>query len=149
MLIVLAALLIVFAWYSLFWQPLHAREAQLERNIERQTTDLAWLQAAATQFEQNPNAAVIIEGRNQSLLSVTDLAAKSARLKQQMGNLTSVTTNTVRVSFDDAPYEQLLKFIYQLDSKYGITVSNLVVDKQDKPGLVDARLTVSRPQSNS
>lgn len=147
MLCVLSALVILLLWYTVLWEPLRARETQLERNIAANEADLAWLQAAAVQYTSAEPGTVTTQGTKQSLLAVTDLAAKSARLTQEMGNAMNVTTNTVRISFDDAPYDQLLKFIYQLQNRYGVSVTNLLLDKQKAEGLVDARLTLTRPEN--
>lgn len=143
LLVVVLSLLVVAVWYLFFWQPMVEREAQLERSIANKTEDLAWLQGAAQQLQGRP-ASAAAQGGNQSVLAITDLVVKNARLKPQMGDLTSVSSNTVRVSFDDAPYDNLLRFIYQLQNKYGVQVTQLVVDKQNEAGQIDARLTLQR-----
>lgn len=138
-------LLVLLIWYTALWQPLSAAAEQHERNIARQEVDLAWMTGAAQELQQTRATGQVLQGAGQSVLSIVDLASKSAKLKAQMNNLTSVNQNTARATFENASFDQLLRFIYQLNYTYGVVVSNLNIDRKSAAGLVDARLTLTRP----
>ena len=137
---VLAGLLLFFL---LVWAPLYDALAakQAERDEARELA--AWL----TEIRPEVRGAARgggVQGAKRSLLSVVDGAARRAQLAEAVKRIQPDGDNTVRVWVEDAPLEELMRWVLQLQTQNGIRVSALNLDRGDASGTASARLTLER-----
>lgn len=52
---------------------------------------------------------------------------------------------TVRITFESAPFDVLVRWMGVLESQHGLQIDMASLDNLDIPGMVDAQLTVKRP----
>lgn len=126
--------------YLALWEPLGKARHSRER-------ELAEARALATQIETlgaNRGAApAAVTGAGQSLLTVVDQSAKASTLKP-WSTLKPDGDSTVRISFEDIPFDKLVRWLNDLQVRYGVRVDNADIDRQATPGLVNARVTLMR-----
>lgn len=150
LLIIVGSLLLAWFWYALLWSPLAEKERTLTANIANNQNDLAYVTAAAEALQGTSQKPINqIQGIGQSVITIIDKVATEARLKSQMRDISRINNNAARTQFTAASFNQVLKFIYQLNTKYGIEVTDLLLKKQSEPGLVDVRITLSRAVTDS
>ena len=127
--------------YLALWEPVgkarHARER-----------DLAAARALATRIEslasgRGAGSAAAVAGTGQSLLAVVDQSRRSSIAKPP-SRLQPEGDNTVRIWLEDVPFDGLLRWLGELQTRYGVRVDNAEIERESGPGLVNARLTLMR-----
>jgi general secretion pathway protein M len=127
--------------YLAVWEPLANARHQ-------QHADLAAARALAVQLEvlaaSGPRGAGPAAGAGQSLLAVIDQSSKASALTKPPTRLQPEGDDTVRIWLDDVPFDVLLRWLGELQSRYGVRVDNADIERESGPGLVNARLTLVR-----
>lgn len=137
-----AVLVVLLLGYLLVIEPLQQRRAVLERGVVAQRELLAWMRDAVMPLRGNPTSPS--DSRGQSLFAVVDRSARATVLAGALQRVQPEGQGNVRVWFDDAPFDDLVRWIAALQREHGITVNTLSVERADEAGLVDARLTLER-----
>ncbi len=127
--------------YLAVWEPLaYARH--------QQRVDLAAARALAVQLEMlaasAPRGAGPGAGAGQSLLAIIDQSSKASALTKPPTRLQPEGDDTVRIWLDDVPFDVLMRWLGDLQSRYGVRVDNADIERESGPGLVNARLTLVR-----
>ncbi len=136
--------IILLMLYALLWEPFVNKADQLNDRIPGQMDLVAWMEQAALEVQElkaNKQQKSQIKG-GQSMLAVIDRTAKQRRLS--MKRVEPDGSRRVRVWLERASFDDLLLWIGSVQKEYGIRVNSMVVDKEDEPGLVNARLTFGR-----
>jgi len=143
---VAGVLIAAFVAYSAVWQP-------FARSRVRLAEELASARAIANSLAQAevdlrfsaPQTAAIISS-DVSLLTAVDQASKSGTLKKPPTRLQPDGDNQARVWLEDVEFEVLLRWMQELQTRYGVWIDVADIEKQPTPGLVNARLAVVRAQ---
>ena len=109
--------------------------------LERIAGYAAEAESIRQQIADTPNE---IRGRDQSLLSVIDNAASAAQVKNYIRRVVPNGTNQANLAFDSVPFDNLVKYLVELQSQFGVVVTRINTDKLTEPGLVRANLTLQR-----
>lgn len=132
--------------YVVLWEPFANARA-------RQSAALANERALAERLEtigiavQRARASGIgtVQGGNQSLLTLIDQQGKAPELGKTPTRLQPEGENEVKIWFEDIPFDALVRWMANLESRYGIQISGAEIERRAGAGLVNARLTVTRP----
>lgn len=125
------------AW-ALLLNPMAAHRAELARAVPEQRAFLAWMNTLSA----NPGRPA---GATQgSLFGVVDRSARATALAGTLSRIQPEGADTVRVWFDDAPFNDLVGWLAVLQREHGVQVTAFAVDRTATPGRVSARLTLSR-----
>lgn len=136
------ALLALVAWAGI-WKPLtelHERRAadlDLARSIAIQLEQLAAHGSSRPASKRQGNS-------NRSLLSIVDRSSKRSQIDKKPTRIQPEGDAEVRVWFDDVPFDQVLRWVFDLSTREGVEVSEAVFDRQSGSGLVNVRLTLVR-----
>lgn len=132
--------------YLGIWEPLNKAHTKRE-------ADLAAAQALAQRLEviaatlqktqASGGGAAIAAGA--SLLSIVDQASKDGTLGKPLSRIQPEGDNEVKVWIDGVSFEALVRWINELESRYGISIQTADVERDTLPGQVNARLSVVRP----
>lgn len=139
-----AVMIVVALLYSAIWQPLARSRAQLAGDLETAhavATKLA--QAEAEVRVAAPQNAPIV-GADVSLLTAVDQAAKNGTLSKPPSRLQPDGENAARIWFEDVEFDLLLRWMLELQTRYGVTIDVVDIEKRETAGLVNARLSVLR-----
>ncbi|MBY8965282.1 type II secretion system protein M [Algiphilus sp. NNCM1] len=137
---VLALLLTLF--YLLVWEPItqgHAQAADAladARATAQRIERVAAMQPAQSRQRANPNA-------SRSLLAQVNQAVRSNTLGSTPERLTPDGDDAVRVWLEGAPFNNLLRWLAELEGNPGLRLERADIDRKDG-GMVDARLQVER-----
>ena len=135
-----AVLALLVAWLGV-WEPLASAR-------HRQQVNLGAARALAVQIEMlaasTPRSAAPPAGAGQSLLAIVDQSSKASAMAKPPSRLQPEGDDTVRIWLDDVPFDALLRWLGELQSRYGVRVDNADIERESGPGLVNARLTLMR-----
>jgi len=142
-----AALVILFV-YLLILQPLYSGYAQRKAGVSAQQETVQWMLQSAHQVKQlkqgAPAAAKALSGR--SLLSVADSSARAAGLGDALKRVEPEGSDSVRVWLDGVSFDSLAAWLGDLNTRNGIDVSTITIERQAAAGRVNARLTLQAPK---
>ena len=138
-----AALVALLLVYLLVVEPLQQRRAMLERGVVAQRELLGWMRDAIVPLRGGTTAPA--GSRGQSLFAVVDRSARATVLAGALQRVQPEGQASVRVWFEDAPFDDLVRWVAALQREHGVTVNTLSVERTDTAGLVNARLTLERP----
>lgn len=140
--IILGVLLI----YTVLWAPFSNKVEKLEHTVQEQRALQLWINTASAEAQRlratksTHSTAQNIAG--QSLLSVVDQAAKQDRLGSALKRIEPEGATKVRVWIEQAPFDDVVLWMGNLQNTYGVRVTNVSIDRQGTSALVNARITV-------
>lgn len=137
-----AVVVVLLLAYLLVVEPLQQRRAMLERGVVAQRELLTWMRDAVVPLRGNTGESE--NGRGQSLFAVVDRSARATVLAGALQRVQPEGQGNVRVWFEDAPFDDLVRWIATLQREHGVAVNTLAVQQTDTAGLVNARLTLER-----
>lgn len=136
--IVLALILL----YGLVLDPFQQELSRLQKSVKTQTAELAWMQQASAQVKHlrgNSPAAGRVAG--QSLMSVVDASARSTGLSGAIKQI-KPEGQGVKVRLEQAPFDDMLRWLEHLNSKQGVNVTGLVMERLAQPGRINASVVL-------
>ncbi|MBW9272885.1 MAG: type II secretion system protein M [Candidatus Thiodiazotropha sp. (ex. Lucinisca nassula)] len=144
-LIIGAAAILLLLVYLLMWRPFNQALDKKALLVESQQLTLNWMQdnldlVKNLRSQQRGKSA----GSNEALLTLVDRTAKKIRLRQQIQRIKPQGDNAVQLWIEEAPFDTIIKWLGQLTQAHAIEIDSLTIDRQDKPGLVNARLVLQR-----
>ncbi len=137
-----AAIVVLLLVYLLVIEPLQQRRAVLERGVVAQRELLSWMRDAVVPLRGS--SATPANSRGQSLFAVVDRSARTTVLAGALQRVQPEGQGNVRVWFEDAPFDDLVRWTATLQREHGISVNTLSVERTDSAGLVNARVTLER-----
>lgn len=130
--------------YLGIWEPLSKAHSKRE-------TDLAVAQSLAQRLEVVAGVAQKAQGSggvtintSASLLSTVDQVSKSGTLGKPLTRIQPEGDHEVKVWIDEVSFDALIRWISELESKYGISIQTADLDRGTLPGQVNARLSLVR-----
>jgi len=135
--------------YQLAWLPANQSIERLEGIVNKQQTTEKWMTASAREIQQiRPSSSAANSNKNRpsgSLLTLTDTTARQFRLQKALKRVEPESQNSVRIWIEQANFDDLIQWLEALSSRHHITASKATISKQNASGIVDARLTLTRP----
>ena len=141
-----SAVIIITLLYLTIWEPIYNGVEDQTQKYQTQVEILDWMQTAATEV-RTLKASGVSKRQTNSSQPVTLLVEKSAAtagLKPYLRKLESTSDKGARVTIDDASFDQVLLWLNTLQAQYGISVSSANIDRTDKAGAINARMTLDR-----
>lgn len=141
---VLAASLVVsvILLWLLVWEPIAGWQQRSAQALDAQRAVAQRLaQATALQQQRGPGQQV---DRSTALLTVIDRSSRGPTLGKAPSRVQPDGERSVKVWLEDVPYENLLAWLIELQTGYGIQPSALEIERSERAGTVDARLTLQR-----
>ncbi|MFP5305798.1 MAG: type II secretion system protein GspM [Gammaproteobacteria bacterium] len=143
MVLVGAAVVVVTLLYLVVWQPLAAAHTQRQAALERARALSARIEQAAAQVRAtSPGRRV---DRELSLLAAVDQTSRSPTLGKAPSRLQPEGDREVKVWLEDVAFDSLLRWLQELETRYGISASSAEIERSATPGQVSVRLTLVRP----
>jgi general secretion pathway protein M len=140
-----AVAILLLLVYLLMWRPFVQSLDKKALRVESQQVTLKWMQdnldlVKSLRSQQRGKGA----SSNEALLTLVDRTAKKIQLRQQIQRIKPQGDNAVQLWIEQAPFDTIIKWLGQLTHTHAIEIDSLTIDKQDKPGLVNARLVLQR-----
>ncbi len=121
-------------FYSAIWQPIHQARADSELKAKAAVEQLSWLQSRLPLLAQDSAAA--------SSGSLNDIVAQTAPQFQIKVSRMQPQNEQLQLSLEDVPFEQLLRWLTELQSKHGVQLLQLDIAVSEVPGTVRVRRLV-------
>lgn len=128
--------------YGALWLPLAHARATAEQRLQDARALAVQLERAGASAHAHPGAHP--PGGGDSLLTVVDQASRTPELGKAPTRLQPDGDSSVRVWFENVPFDNLVRWMGTLEARYGLQVTAVDVERQDAPGTVNARLSVGR-----
>lgn len=134
-------ILAVLVW-QLIALPLTGYAERQQQRLADEYRDLAWMQENAGLARQAGAGGTGTLPAGQSLLSVLNSSAREAGLNLQRFDPDG--DSRVRIALENAVFTDVMRWVVDLEQRYGVTVSSLTADSQGQPGAVNIRLVLER-----
>jgi general secretion pathway protein M len=135
--------------YLLIWEPFAERVDIAAMRVKSQQSTLIWMQESAARIKQlkSSGSAGKPAASNQALLTLVDRTAKQNRLRDYIQRLKPQGSNSVQIWMEQAPFDNLIKWLGRLESENGVNVESLSISREEGAGMVKARINLQRGES--
>ena len=140
-------LIIVTLFYLIVWEPIHVGLEAEQQKQQSQKEIMLWMQQAAlevTVLRSSGNRGTVRD-KNKPATLVIEQTINNAGLKPSVSKIESSGKNGARVVLNDAPFNQILVWLNTMATHNGIQVVSANIERANKPGRANARLTLERP----
>lgn len=144
MLMVLAAALALYMLYQLLWHPL----AKANDNLAQQNAGLLRSLANVSQLAAQYNELKKLNAQNNGAQgsSLTQLVDDTVAANQlHMSRFQPGSTGDVQVRFDNASFDQVMRWLNELESKDGVVLREFGISPGSGAGLVNVSVRLYRP----
>jgi general secretion pathway protein M len=137
-----AVVLVLYLVWLVVLTPIQKKRDQLHLANTSSTQTLGRVQILAAQIQQ-----LRLEGNASAGENINGLIDSSLRANGlQMSGLQPGSNGEVRVRLDRASYQPLMQWLYELEYKQGITVTDLSLASTNDPGQVTVNLRLQKGQ---
>ena len=119
---------------------LHGVVQAAEKRLASKRGDVAYIQSVLPELRSVPPPGT----GGQSLVMVVDRTTRDAGLAVNLKGTEPSGISGVRVRFEGASFEQLVKWLLRIQQEYGLAIQAATLEKTDAPGRVNASLTFVR-----
>lgn len=140
-----ATLLLLF--WLLLVKPLFDKNARLNKVINSQTETLKKMQSQSIQIKrlQQQQTSKPIAASNRNPQQLIERSLQTWRLKPSLERMQSQGANSVRVILKNANADRVMRFLYELENKSALSISEMVINNRKKEsGFADVRLTITK-----
>lgn len=140
------AVLLVTLLYLLVWEPVTQAHTNRTAALEASRALAIRLeQAAGLVLQTRGRGSAAVAGRGTSLMAAVDMASKQSGLGKGPSRIQPEGDREVRVWFEEVSFDLLVRWLADLQARYGISVQTFDVEPQAEPGKVNVRLSLVRP----
>jgi general secretion pathway protein M len=140
-----ALVLTLILLYLLAFEPfMKARREQAQALADARALAVTLETLAVEVQRQRGAGGGAILGANQSLLSIVDQSRRASSLTKPPSRLQPEGDAIVRIWLEDVPFDALLRWLADLQLRYGVRVDTADIERESGPGLVNARVTLTR-----
>lgn len=139
--VMFVALTLAIAYFAI-WSPAHKFMVDSQRSVEDRRELLALVISSRQALARSgavSNAAP--DMNSQQLVSTVTNMARTQQLS--LKRFEPSGENKIKVWVEDVSFDNLVAWLSKLDKAIKVSVEQISVEKQDKPGVVSARLTLS------
>lgn len=138
------AALLATLYFLLIVEPLAAREARLNKALAAEFETQAWLEAQRPQLaevgataprERLPDGA--------SLLAAINESAAASNVATQLTRVTPAGARGASLSFAEVPYATFMRWLLDLDARYGARIERIRLERAESPGIVNVDLSLA------
>ncbi len=139
-------IVLVIVLWAFVWLPLDRGQQRLESGVEVWQSALSDIRGIAAQDGQSGGAGP--DGRNisnESPVVIVDRTLRERSLNNSVQRRQPVP-NGIRVEFESVPFDQLVVWLGDVYSGYGLAVQNgsMSLSSRNEPGRINATLTLER-----
>ena len=128
--------------YLVILHPFFSGKQALQTHIQEQQGLVAWMRPAAAQIQSLRGQQSGGLPAGQSLLAVVDASAGQAGFGAALKQVQTGNDGSVRVQMQGVAFDNLVRWLGDLQQRYGVTARELTAQRGSGPGVVDASLTL-------
>jgi len=140
-------LILVTLFYLIVWEPIHLGLQTEQKKQQTQKEILIWMQQAANEVKtlRASGNRSTVRDKNKPITLVIEQSINNAGLKHSLKKIESSGNNGARVTLNEASFNQMLVWLNTLATHNGTQVVSANIERGNKPGRVNARLSFERP----
>jgi general secretion pathway protein M len=141
-----AGAIFLFLLYLFAWQPFSDAVEQKRMRVKSQQFTLNWMQQQLPEIQalRGSSKSNNRQRSNEALLTLVDRTAKQRQLRQQIERIKPQGDKTVQLWVEQASFDALLIWLGELSLQHGVQIDTLNIDRQELPGIINARLVLQR-----
>ena len=135
---------IAYLFYLLIYSPLTTAVANSTQQHQDRRETLIWMQKTQQQYRQPTKAVQPIN--SSKLLSLIAAEFKKPNFKAFTYQLQQTGSGDVQLNFEKVPYNQLMKWLWEITHQYVIHIKEIHVEhaaEPTKPGMVKFNLLIT------
>ena len=136
------SVIVVFILYLMVLDPIMTSHAKNRKNVAAATATLNWMRSAAIEVKQLGGGRALVnrpQGKK-FILSVVDRSVRKAGLAAVMKRVQPEGDTGVRVWFENASFDVLIKWLSKIESEKGLLVNEINIEQAESTGLVNVRV---------
>jgi len=135
--------LLLYVLYQMLWRPLALANQHLSEQNVAATQSLASIAQLAAQYrELQQGSAQNNASQGESLTQLVDETVASNGL--HMSRFQPGSSGDVQVRLDNAGFDQVLRWLHELETKHSVTIRELGISPGSAPGLVNISVRLFR-----
>ena len=143
LLLFLAAVLVLYLSYMLAYKPLVEQRDRYQQGNANDEQTLLWMQTAVAEIDSlRRGGKTAAAGSNRSLAQLAEMAASRANIR--ISRFAPSSDNEAQIWFERVEFERLLDSLSALELDYAVHIESIAINAVNSPGLVNARLKVTR-----
>lgn len=142
-----ALVVLIAVFHTLVWVPLDSGQESLANEVDLWQRSLAELKPMkgmqdVTTGDINPGAGANLRDP----IVIVDQTLRARGLDRALQRSQPISTNGIRVEFDNVAFDELVLWLGDLSSQYGLLVSSgsMTQSSQSGPGRINATFTLER-----
>ena len=139
---VAAVVVLITLLYLLIWEPLVKAHTGRAESLDAARALAARIETAAVLSQRGATGGGV--DRVTSLLAAVDQTSRSPVLGKAPSRLQPEGDREVKVWIEDVAFDNLLRWLAELETRYGIGASSAEIERGAASGTVSARLTLVR-----
>lgn len=137
-------LLMLVLLYLYAWQPFTDAVDNVRNQVKTDQALSQWLTPAVKKIQNlKSQGAPAQRQKSQSLLVTVNQTTTKAEISSFVTNIQQVNGNQVSVSFNEVPFDYLIKWLDLLWKQYGIKLAQLTLTPVSDKGLVKVSLSIT------
>lgn len=137
----LGVVLIIALVYLVLMFPAQSSVSSASKKLEAKQSLLLWMQANEEQaLAAAKSGAGGSSGRSQNILGDVNNAA--SRFQITLQRYEPEGKDKLRVWLEDESFNNMVRWLHQLESQNGITVASVSLDAENDPGIVSAKIVL-------
>ena len=145
--VAVAAVVVLMAiFYLAVWLPLDRGQASLAASVEQWRASLTELRGLKGRLAATPDSAPAAANANRSLVVIVDSTLREHDLYTALQRSQPGTNDDIRVELREAPFDDLVVWLGDLSSRYGLQVqsASFLAASERADGRVNSTLTLER-----
>jgi len=140
-------LIAITLFYLVVWEPIHLGLQTETQKQQSQNEIMIWMQESAAEVQalRRSGGKSVIRDRNKPVTLVIETSLQNAGLKSSVNKIESSGKDSTRVILKEAPFNQILVWLNTLATHNGIHVVSANIERSEKAGRADVRLSFERP----
>jgi len=141
MVLSMTVVIVLFLFYLLVIEPITSNYEKNKKNVAAATQTVKWMKSASHQIKQLRGGKTITKPKGkQFVLGVVDRSVRKAGLSSVMKRVQPEGDKGVRVWFEKASFDNLMKWLAIIERKHGLVVDEINIEKTESIGLVNVRV---------
>jgi general secretion pathway protein M len=121
--------------------PLHSAVSSAVEEKDTKAADLEWMRQNETEIRSG--SGMLAPTTGEAPVVLVDRVAREAGLGTALRG-TQPSATGVRVQLEAAPFDTVITWLSTLETRYGLAIDSITVDRAQRPGVVNANITFSQ-----
>ncbi len=130
--------------YFYLWLPYNQSIHAFRQQITTVQEDITWLKQMSLQIKQLKSGAISNASFKGSLINIVDKSIKQNKLNKSVNVLEKSGKDNVVVKLDNINFDVLIKLIAYLNTRYGISVKAIDIQRTDDNSKVTSRIILKK-----